>query len=83
MDSDAIKAELADLRGQLLATQAAVRALILCAPDPLATAARVQAQVELLMAISLASPAGNDAHIASMQAAQDWLLPGPADLRRR
>lgn len=73
-------ARLTFLEGELLATQAAVRALILLSPNPQSAANAVAAQMEKLVSIALASAHTSDPQIQGMQTARKAVLPSARDI---
>ncbi|MEX3690796.1 hypothetical protein AB3X91_11875 [Paraburkholderia sp. BR14263] len=64
------------LEGQLIGTQAALRALILASPDPAASAACVARNVERLSAIGLHSQ-NSDEYLRGIGWAKGCILPPP------
>lgn len=73
--------ELDQLRGQLLATQAAIRALVLSHPDPAAAAVAVSRELNRLEAVALGKMT-SEATIAGIAHAKTVLLPSASDQER-
>jgi hypothetical protein len=67
------------IQGELLGTQAAVRALILAHPDPLAAQRAAIEQIERLLAAALPSKL-DDAFVAGIDKSKQRLLPSKKDL---
>lgn len=75
-----IWAEIDKLAGNIIATQAAIRGLILAQPDPLATAAAVKRELERL--ISTALPAAvPEAYLEGLREGKSSVIPTPEDWR--
>lgn len=70
------------LAGQLLGTQAAIRALILLHPDPTSASRFVAQEMERWIAHGLASTATNDWQLQGIAAAKKALIPSAEDLGR-
>jgi len=66
------------LHGQLLATQAALRAVILASPDPIETTAHVSTQLEKLISAALPSES-TDALLLGVEQAKKAILPTKQD----
>lgn len=70
------------LAGQLLGTQAAIRALILLHPDPISASSFVVQEMERWIAHGLASTSTNDWQLQGIAAATKAMVPSAEDLAR-
>lgn len=73
--------DLSGIEGQLLATQAAIRALILNSADVNQTSLAVQRGIERVFSIAL-SKSIPDTYVEGLQAAKERILPSAGDLER-
>lgn len=73
--------DLSAIKGQLLATQAAIRALILNSADVNQASLAVQREIERVFSSAL-SKALPDAYVEGLQAAKERILPSAGDLER-
>lgn len=70
------------IAGQLLGTQAAIRALILLHPDPTAASHFVAQEMERWIAHGLASAETNDWQLQGIAAAKKAVIPSAEDLAK-
>lgn len=82
MNTPAVRQTDEYVAGQLLGTQAAIRALILLHPDPTSASRFVAQELERWIAHGLASTATNDWQLQGISAATKAVIPSEQDLRR-
>ncbi len=81
MTDEKINEQFQALKGELLATQIAIRALILANPDPGISMAGVVEELERWTAGALPRPV-SEAFLSGMDRARNRLLPSSSDLAR-
>lgn len=70
------------LSGQVLATQAALRAIILLTPEPALAAKHVAEHLERWLSVGLANANTTEPMLQGIERARDAILPSAADLAR-
>ena len=82
MNENELRASLDGLQGQLLATQAALRAVLMAHPHPVQAIEAAHAEVEKMAALALGR-ALSDATVSGIEQARKVIFPSARDLQGR